>query len=135
MDPAKPPLPCPRYLPFQPVSGSHTSILMSESLAGLMVAVTRQNAGRFLVDGAGTPEPDGGTNAPASTGCADVMVVSGSFNAARLSQVAAIAGTPKHSISRLRHNLRFTEALPELIFALFALLALLQMRPKQYSVP
>src|SRR5689334_4930892 len=91
MDPAKPPLPCPRYLPFQPVSGSHTSILMSESLAGLMVAVTRQNAGRFLADAAGTPEPDGGTNAPAATGCADVMVVSGSFNAARLSQVAARA--------------------------------------------
>jgi hypothetical protein len=70
---------------------------MSESLAGLIMAVTRQNAGRFLADAAGTPEPDGGTNAPASTGCADVMVISGSFNAARLSQVAARAGTLEHN--------------------------------------
>src|SRR6266853_5357782 len=97
MYPAKPPLPSPRYFPFQPVSGSHISILMSESLAGLIVAVTRQNAGRFLADAAGTPEPDGGTNAPASTGCASVMVVSGSFNAARLSQVAAMADEAENS--------------------------------------
>src|SRR2546423_1706127 len=113
MYPAKPPLPCPRYLPFQPVSGSHISILMSESLAGVMTVVTRQNAGRFLADAADTPEPDGGTNAPAATGCADVMLVSGSFNAARLSQVAARPGTLQHSNStQITYNLRFTEALP-----------------------
>src|ERR1044071_55034 len=91
MDPANPPLPSPRYLPFHPESGSHTSILISESLAGFRVAATRQNAGRFLVAAAGMPKADGGTNAPASTGCASVMVVSSSFSAARLSQVAARA--------------------------------------------
>src|SRR5579859_1335767 len=110
MDPANPPLPSPRYLPFHPASGSHTSILISESLAGLSVAATRQNAGRFLVATAGMPNAGGATNAPASTCCAKLIVVSGSFNAARLSQVAAMAGTPKHSVSKLRHNLRFTEA-------------------------
>src|ERR1700760_3775300 len=90
MPPANPPLPSPRYLPFHPVSGSHTSILISESLAGLIVAATRQNAGRFFTEAGGALAP-GGTNAPAATGCADVMVVSGKFSAARLSQVAALA--------------------------------------------
>src|SRR5579864_3359697 len=90
MDPANPPLPTPRYRPFQPVSGSHTSNLISESLAGLIVAATRQNAGRFFTEAGGTFSP-GGINAPAATGCADVMVVSGRFSAARLSQVAAMA--------------------------------------------
>src|SRR6476646_8516079 len=107
MDPAKPPLPSPRYLPFHPESGSQTSILISESLAGLMLAATRQNAGRFLTAAAGTP--GGGTNAPASTGCASVIVVSGSLSAARLSQVAAMAGTPQHKNStRIRQDFRFT---------------------------
>src|SRR5579871_190977 len=90
MDPANPPLPSPRYLPFHPVSGSHTSILISESLAGLIVAATRQNAGRFFTEAGGTLSP-GGINAPAATACANVMVVSGRFSAARLSQVAATA--------------------------------------------
>src|SRR6476646_1383160 len=90
MDPANPPVPCPRYLPFQPVSGSHTSILISESLAGLIVAATRQNAGRFFTEAGGSLAP-GGINAPVATGCADVMVVSGRFSVARLSQVAALA--------------------------------------------
>jgi hypothetical protein len=36
-------------LPFHAAdSGSHTSILISESLVGRVVAATRQNAGRFL---------------------------------------------------------------------------------------
>src|SRR6478672_3798806 len=90
MDPANPPFPTPRYLPFQPASGSHTSILISESLPGLIVAATRQNAGRFFTEAGGTLAP-GGINAPAATGCADVMVVSGRFSAAMLSQVAAMA--------------------------------------------
>src|SRR6476661_8910145 len=90
MDPANPPFPSPRYLPFHPVSGSHTSILISESLAGLIVAATRQNAGKFFTEAGGALSP-GGMNAPAATGCADVMVVSGRFSAARLSQVAAMA--------------------------------------------
>jgi len=90
MPPAKPPLPSPRYLPFHPMSGSHTSTLTSESLAGLIVAATRQNAGTFFTEAGGALAP-GGMNAPAATGCANVMVVSGSLSAARLSQVAAMA--------------------------------------------
>src|SRR5215471_10446013 len=89
--PAKPPFPCPRYLPFHPVSGSQTSTLMSESLAGLMVAITRQNAGRAFTEADGVVAP-GGTNAPAATCSAEVIVVSASFSVARLSQVAAKAG-------------------------------------------
>jgi hypothetical protein len=40
--PLKAPLPTAWNLPFQPVAGSHTSILMSESLVGVSVAATRQ---------------------------------------------------------------------------------------------
>ena len=45
MLPFKPPLPTAWNLPFQPAAGSQTSILMSESLVGVSVAATRQNAG------------------------------------------------------------------------------------------
>jgi hypothetical protein len=41
-------LPTAWNLPFQPDAGSHTSILMSESLDGLLVIATRQKAGRSL---------------------------------------------------------------------------------------
>src|SRR6185312_6594992 len=43
MEPAVPPLPTPWNLPFQVWSGSQTS----NRIAGLVVAVTRQNAGRL----------------------------------------------------------------------------------------
>jgi hypothetical protein len=56
----------------------------------LIVAATRQNAGTFFTEAGGALTP-GGMNAPAATGCARVMVVSGNFSAARLSQVAALA--------------------------------------------
>jgi hypothetical protein len=73
--------------------------------------MTRQNAGKFFTEAGGAVAP-GGMNAPAATGCADVMVVSGSFNVARLSQVAAkdgVAREIKSTSSRqgLRVN-RFT---------------------------
>jgi len=42
MEPAQPKLPAPISFPFQPESGSQTSILMSESPLGLSVAATRQ---------------------------------------------------------------------------------------------
>ena len=45
MVPAQPPLPTASYLPFQSVAGSQISALISESLVGVMVVVTRQNAG------------------------------------------------------------------------------------------
>jgi hypothetical protein len=45
MTPAHAPLPTASNFPFQLSIGSQTSILMSESLDGVRVAVTRQNAG------------------------------------------------------------------------------------------
>src|ERR1700686_4002972 len=64
---------------------------MAETLAGLMVAMTRQNAGKLFIKAVGMPTPDDGRNAPAATCCAEVIVVSGSLSVARLSQVAAKA--------------------------------------------
>src|SRR5262245_55140264 len=97
MLPLQPPLPTAWNLPFQPEAGIQTSILMSESADGLSVAATRQNAGRSLNDG-GEPlagiKP-GKLKAPAATGSARVMVVSGRGREARLWQVAARAGTAR----------------------------------------
>src|SRR6185436_8994507 len=81
-------------LPFQAEgAGSHTSILISESLEGRIVAATRQNAGRSRY---GTspdcrlPEkPAGGLNAPGATEAAIVTDVCGNDKWARSSQVAA----------------------------------------------
>src|SRR6266853_5836150 len=85
MDPPQPPLPAARYFPFQPVSGIHTSIWISESMLGFSVAVTRQYEGR-LVD------------FPASTDCASVMVVFGRSNPAMRSQ-AAVANALEWNVS------------------------------------
>src|SRR5580658_6530302 len=101
MTPAQPPLPTASYFWFQSADGSHTSILISESLVGLRVAETRQNAGRSLYTlFAPGPRParpfgfPGRVNAPAATFCALVIVASGRLRDARLSQdVAAVAGT------------------------------------------
>src|SRR5712691_8523070 len=67
---------------------------MSESLVGLSVAATRQNAGRLLkacvaAGGAAAPPAAGGLNAPALTACARVMVVFG-----RVSSDARLAHDP-----------------------------------------
>ena len=75
MVPFQPPLPTASSLPFQPVAGSHTSILMSESDDGRSVAVTRQYSGRSF---AAPP--------PAGTSCADVIDASGKASVARESQ-------------------------------------------------
>src|SRR5712691_7029967 len=45
----------PRKWPFQPVTGSHTSMRMSEEADGFNVATTRQKAGSVLKGG--TPRP------------------------------------------------------------------------------
>src|SRR5215467_8184333 len=89
-----------RILPFQPDAGSHTSVLMSESLLGVSVAVTRQNAGTLsntfgvvAPRAARSPPTPGGRKLPAGTICADVIFVCGSATLARFSHVvAAIAG-------------------------------------------
>src|SRR5258708_2896444 len=96
-----PPVPFPWKLPFQPAAGIQTSILMSESLVGLSVAVTRQNAGRFLNGAVGSPRPPppaGGVKAPAATVAAEVIVVFGNDREARLSHDAADAVIRLNSI-------------------------------------
>src|SRR5262245_20381258 len=107
--PANPPFPGITNLPFQLRAGIHSSILISESALGISVAVTRQKAGKSANgDGAAPrPLPDGpaagggapaplnagnGTKLPASTALANVIVVCGSVNLARLSQEAPAAG-------------------------------------------
>src|ERR1700722_949017 len=111
MDPAHPPLPTAWSFPFHPAAGSHISIWMSESLVGLSVAATRQNAGRSLSATAGAGVPPnvlpGGMNSPAATGCASVMVVPGSASEARLSHVAAqedAANTAKTRNNFMRYS-------------------------------
>src|SRR5580692_9085357 len=82
MRPAAPPLPVPRNLPFQaPGGGIQTSILMCDSLVGLIVAATRQN-------GAVTAAPPGppGILSAVVRNVAIVMVESGSVREERLSQ-------------------------------------------------
>ena len=94
MLPFHPPFPTTSNFPFQLVAGIHTSIFMSESFVGFTVAAIRQNAGRSAnCAPPPRPPPPAGAKAPAATACADVIVVSASFNAARLSQGAADAGT------------------------------------------
>src|SRR5580658_8222495 len=75
--PANPPLPMPCSLPFQPASGIHTSILISESAVGLAMTTTRQNAGTPLYGAVRSrlPEgPGGPANPPASTTSAKMVV-------------------------------------------------------------
>src|SRR3979490_432122 len=89
--PLNAPLPTAWNLPFQPDAGSQTSILISESLVGVSVAATRQNAG------SGVKSPDSprasGVNAPACTEAATVMVARGSTIFARSLHEPASATT------------------------------------------
>src|SRR5215831_3351615 len=89
MVPAHAPFPTDSSFPFQPVSGIHTSILISESLVGLTVAATRQNAGRFLK--ASAPRPPCGVKPPGGTCCARVIVVLGKVRFRTLSHVPPAA--------------------------------------------
>src|SRR5260370_42232645 len=91
MLPAKPPFPTPWYLPFHPVAGIHTSILMSESAAGLISAVTRQKAGTSL-NTAGFGAGLGASNAPSATTRAERIGGAGSLKALKLSHGAAKPG-------------------------------------------
>src|SRR5213593_270819 len=76
---------------------------MSESLDGLSVAATRQNAGRVLAPSPPRPPPraPGCVKPPAGTVSADVIVVSGSFSEARLSHVVAAVRVTGGSMSAL----------------------------------
>jgi hypothetical protein len=81
---------------------------MSESLLGLNVAATRQNAGRFANDGfcCAAVEP-GGVNVPAATVWANVIVVFGSERPVRLSHAAAADGVALN-ITAATRTARFT---------------------------
>src|SRR6478609_12065486 len=68
MVPAHPPFPTACSFEFQPADGSHTSILISESVEGLSVAETRQNAGSAVYAVRVSPAAAlGGRKAPGAT--------------------------------------------------------------------
>jgi len=94
-------------LPFQFDVGIQTSILMSESLVGFKVAVTRQKAGNVPYGDAAPARPvaPGGVNAPGETVAADVTVPPLIGNALRDSHgpgaaTAATVGAPSPASSR-----------------------------------
>src|SRR5215217_6467127 len=90
MEPAQAPLPTCWNLLFHPLSGSQTSLLMSESADGVSVSWTRQKAGNPVSAlGASAPCDDGGVNCPADTAVAELTLPCVRFNeAARRSQAA-----------------------------------------------
>src|SRR5215470_3392329 len=90
MTPWNPPPPVPRKRPFQLFSGSQTSILIAESELGASVAVTRQNAGRWVIVCAGLVL--GTTKEPLVLSVADVIVACSSCRDCRLVHGVAIAG-------------------------------------------
>src|SRR3954468_10952391 len=90
--PAQPPLPSWWYLPFHPVTGSHSANLISESGLGRIVPFTSQCAGTVGAPFAAPPGPAGPENGPAGTSVEAVMTVWESLSVARLSQVCANSG-------------------------------------------
>src|SRR5579883_1252276 len=100
MAPDQPPLPTATSLLFQPDTGIQTSIFISESVVGLRVAATRQNAGRLVKSCA--EAPSGSRNSPGATSRAREMVVFGRLSEPRLSHVAAIA-KDAHANARPEH--------------------------------
>src|SRR2546426_4813945 len=86
--PAHPPLPSCRYFPFQfDAGGSQTANPMLESAVGLMIPLISQCAGTLRGAALGAPPCAPATaKGPSATILADVIVASGSFSPARLSQ-------------------------------------------------
>ena len=85
---------------------------MCESVDGWITPSTRQNAGSLAKDGAPNGDagaPAGMTNAPAATVLAEVMVVSASLSAARLSQVAAASGAARSKIESRKRRMIMRE--------------------------
>jgi glyoxylase-like metal-dependent hydrolase (beta-lactamase superfamily II) len=79
----------PSSFPFQPETGSHTAILISESLDGRKTAATRQKGGKSAYPAAASFEVPGGRNAPAATCRALVIAACGKAGPDRLSHPAA----------------------------------------------
>src|ERR1700730_15813929 len=96
MTPAESPLPTAWYFPFHPASGNHTSALMSESVVGVIVSRTRQNA-RGALNGA----------APAGTISVLVILAAGIASPARLSHEVSARARPGTDNSASRRTLRF----------------------------
>src|SRR5579859_3575237 len=96
MLPAQAPLPTDCRFPFHPDSGSQTSILISESLLGVSVAATRQNAGTLRKDGGCLPLGGGRGEVKAPAATVSVMVIAAfwSLSAGRLAQVEAAKTGP-----------------------------------------
>src|ERR1700730_16493353 len=97
-------------LPFHAANGgSQTSILISESLVGRMVAAMRQNAGRLLY--ATSPgwrfskKDAGGVKVPGVTEAAIVIAVCGSESLERSSQlvapIAQVANTKADAVRKV----------------------------------
>src|SRR5262247_3423108 len=95
IEPAQTPFPPPTNLPFQPVSGIHTSKRMSESAVGRSVPATRQKAGKAEKSIGGPPPAPPGPGSlkpPAGTSTAVVIVAFFSCKpAASAEQEAAFA--------------------------------------------
>src|SRR4051794_34298763 len=111
MVPANAPFPTTSSLPFHPLTGSHTSILMSDRGDRLSVAATRQNAGSIangLVAPGPPVRPAGALNSPAPTVCVIVIVVVGDESDVSVSQVAAdaSAGTNRVNAASSRERMR-----------------------------
>src|SRR5215469_10439389 len=133
IDPAKPPFPRLKYLPFHPETGIQTSTLMSESFDGLISAVTRQKAGRRLnalrVSSCWSNGPAGRVNSPEATVCADVIVVSSSLRPLSFSQTCAAACTALRpskpasiAVKRIRAAAEVEENIFPLIYSALTLL-------------
>jgi hypothetical protein len=69
-------------------AGIQSSKWISESVAGLETAITRQKSGRLMDLAA-----PGGVNAPAETSTAEVTVVFGMISVVRLEHVGAAVST------------------------------------------
>src|SRR5437660_74696 len=94
MLPAHPPLPTARNFPFQFCAGIHNSISMCESVDGSSLASTRQNSGNCLNTGFWRVAP-GMENAPAATGCAEVIFTPAKDRDVRLSQLPLVVAGPR----------------------------------------
>src|SRR5260370_39587019 len=97
MVPARPPLPTPLNLLFQPASGIHNSNAMLESAVGRMLPATRQKSGRPV----SVLLLPGGVKLPPGTCCAIGITASGGSGPARLAQgVAASAELATSAVVR-----------------------------------
>src|SRR5438034_6103918 len=108
MFPAYPPLPVPSNRRFQPEIGIQTSTLISESLVGVNVAVTRQNGRTSWY-----VRPSGPVNVGPGTETADVITPSCNGTVISVSQVTAVATfTGATTLSATKRHARIVFMVP-----------------------